>query len=170
MSAELANLIVAQGALPVLVQPALNSGYWPNYAFAPNIGPDFYAYQFPVFSNIAVAGNQTQSITIQNDADFEMREIVYYFNLANAAFTSSARPIPNCTLMLLDTGAGRQLFSNPVPIANIATHGDSTRKPIMWPKIFARNATIQAQVVNFDAAVNTGQLYITLVGRKLFQF
>lgn len=146
-----------------------NYPYNPTYDFPSGIVPDFFAYQFPVVSNLAVDGNVTVSVQIQNDADFECRSIGYYFTLADAAFTQSTRPIPSCTLMLTDTGAGRNLFSNPVPIATIAWNGEGNMRHLPWPKIFGRNANVQATVTNFDAAVTTGQLYLTLLGRKLFQ-
>lgn len=147
-----------------------NYTYRPTYELPDNTMPDFFAYQSAVFSNLAAAtGTSSQQIQIQNDADFELRCIAYYFNLANAAFMQSTRPIPNCTLMITDTGAGRNLFSNPVPIASIAWNGEGDRRDLPWPKIFGRNASVQLTVANFDAAVATGQLYITLLGRKLFQ-
>ena len=145
-----------------------NYGYRPNYDFPKGITPDFFAYQFPVVSNLAAAGNTTVSVQIQNDADFEMRSLAYFFNLANATFLSSTRNIPNCTLMLTESGSGRNLFSAAVPVVSVAWNGEGAMRELPWPKIFGKNSVITATVVNFDAAVNTGQLYLTLLGRKLF--
>lgn len=146
-----------------------NYTFQPTYDLPPGMVPDFFAYQFPVVSNLAAAGTTTVSVQIQRDADFEMRAIGYFFNIANATFQAATRNIPNVTLMLTDTGSGRNLFSNPVPLPTIAFAGDSQNMRLLpWPKIFAINSQVQATIVNFDAAVATGQLYLTLLGRKLF--
>lgn len=146
------------------------ASYQPEYEFPADTIADFFIYQIPVFSNLAAAGGQLQQqVVIQNDAAFEMRAIAYYFNLANAAFTQSTRPIPNCTLQITETGSGRQLFNNPVPIVTVAWNGEGAMRHLPWPRIFDRNAAVQATVVNFDAAVATGQLFISLIGRKLFR-
>jgi hypothetical protein len=153
---------------PVIFNFPANSGYMPSYDLPENMTCDFFVYEFPLVSNLALAGNATPQVQIQNDADFEMRALAYYFNLANAAFTSSTRPIPNVTIMLTESGSGRNLFNNPVPLPNIAWNGEGAMRYLPWPKIFGRNANVQATIVNFDAAVVTGQLFLSMIGRKLF--
>lgn len=129
---------------------------------------DMFSYVFPVFSGIAVAASQTQSLQISADSDFEVLQMAYHMTVAQAAFTDSTRPVPNMSIMLLDTGSGRNLMNNPVPLASIAGTGVN---PYFLPvtKTFARNAQIQATLTNFDAAVATAYVYITLVGRKIYQ-
>lgn len=156
------------GPLSVIVRQPENYGYRPNYEFPQGATPDFFVYQFPVVSNLAVDANVSVSVQIQNDADFEMRSIGYFFNLADAAFTQQTRPVPNMTLMLTDTGSGRNLFSAAVPIPTIAWNGEGSMRELPWPKIFSRNANISALVTNFDAAATTGQMYLSLIGRKIF--
>ena len=63
---------------------------------------------------------------------------------------------------------GCNLFNAAVPIPSICWNGEGAMRPLPWPKIFGRNANIVATVTNFDAAVNTGQLFLTMIGRKLF--
>jgi hypothetical protein len=143
--------------------------YQPVYDFPPGAAFDFFGYQFPTFTAIAVGGNQTQQITIQADSDFEIRRIVYQADLAAAAYVVNAAPIPNYTIQLTDSGAGRNLFNNPAPLANVASLGSfMPQYDLPWPKIIARNSTLLCQLTNFDAAANTYNVRITLLGRKIY--
>ncbi len=134
----------------------------------PNFIYDAFSYVFPVFSGIAVGASQTQTLQIGADSDFEVLQMQYHMTIAQAAFVDSTRPIPNLLILLTDTGSGRQLMNNPVPLASIAGTGV---QPYFLPvtKVFARSAAIQATLTNFDAAVTTAYNYITLVGRKIYQ-
>lgn len=130
--------------------------------------PDWFTYQVPVFSNLAAAGGTaTNQILIQADADFEWVAAVYQFDLAAAAYTYTTRPIPNMTIQITDSGSGRQLMNAAVPVTSIF---GAPEKPQMLPisKVFKRNATIQFTATNFDAAVATGNLRLSLIGWKTF--
>ena len=142
--------------------------YRPTYDLPRGITPDFFIYQFPVVNQLAVDANVTVSVQIQNDADFECRAITYFYNLLDAAFVEATRPVPNWTLMLTESGSGRNLFSAAVPVVSVASNGEAVLRDLAWPKIFGKNSVITATFVNFDAAVTTGQMYLSLVGRKLF--
>src|SRR5262245_3653167 len=136
-------------------------------ANAQYIGEDLFAYAFPELVITAVAGNDTQQVIIQDDSDFELLALMYHFTLANAAFLSGTRPIPNWTVQITDTGSGAALFNVPVPLDSIAVNGESgSPRPLPASRYFRRNSTIQIQVFNFDAAVVSGQARVTMVGIK----
>ena len=136
-------------------------------ANAQYIGSDLFAYAFPELTITTVGGNDQDQLVIQDDSDFEVYNVMYHFTLADAAFTASTRPIPNWTVQITDTGSGASLFNIPIALDTIAVNGESG-SPRMLPvsRFFRRNSTIQIQVFNFDAAVITGKLRVTLVGCK----
>lgn len=153
----------------------------PNYTYLPTydfpvkqngdsaVIPDMFGYVFPTVEDLAAAGGTTQvQVIIQDDSDFEVRRLAYHFTAAEAAITNATAPCPNWTLQLTDTGAGRSLFNNPVPIDTVATGPGMSPRDLPWPKILRRNSTIQATLTNFDAAQATGRLYLVMFGRKLF--
>lgn len=143
--------------------------YDPTYSLDEEIEAELFAYQFPTMGPFTAALAAQAQVQIQANTAFEMRGIVYYWNLNNAAFTSGTRPIPNVTIQLQDSGSGKNLFSAPVPLPSIAEYGEYRRRALLWPRIFMPNATISATVTNFDAAVVTGLLRLTLVGRHLYR-
>lgn len=152
-----------------------NYEYVPTYDFKVPVTFDWFAYVFPTFTALAaLGGTAPQQIVIQADSDFELRRIVYHADRAAAAFTSAAVPIPNYTIMLQDSGSGRNLFNAAVPLSSVALNG-SLGKPegfgnMEWPKIFARNSTVVCQLTNFDAAVADYNVRIVLLGRKIYNY
>jgi hypothetical protein len=144
-------------------------GYDPTYKLGEDWEAEFFVYQFPELAPFTAAATLQAQVVIQANTAFEMREIVYFWNLANAAFTESTRPVPNVTLQLQDSGSGKNLFSAPVPLGSVASYGEARRRAQIWPRVFAPNSTINATVTNFDAAVATGRLRLTLIGRHLYK-
>lgn len=126
---------------------------------------DYFTYQIPVFSNLAVGASNTQQVIVQANTNFEWMQAVYEFDLAAAAFTESTRPIPNCTVLIVDVGSGLQLMNTAVPVTSL--FGPPNR-PYILPitRTFKGNAAIQVTVNNFDAAVTTGNLRLSLIGLK----
>jgi hypothetical protein len=159
----------------VLTASPPNYDYLPTYDFKVPVSFDWFGYVFPTFTALAVAGGTaTQQIIIQADSDFEMRRIIFHADRALAAFTIATIPIPNYTIMLQDSGSGRNLFNAAVPLTSVAMHG-AIGKPegfgnLEWPKIFARNSTIVCQLTNFDAAVADYNVRIVLLGRKIYNY
>lgn len=132
----------------------------------PNLVSDVFFYVLPTFAALAPAGNATQSVNIQADSAFECVAIAFHADIAAAAFLYNTRPIPNVTLILQDTGSGRNLMNGAVPLSalvGVAEHPGY----LPQPKTFNPNATIQATLTNFDAAV-TYNIRLTLIGRKIF--
>lgn len=142
--------------------------YFPTYDMPDSVVADFFIYSFAQIGPLAVAGAGQDQVIIQDDSDFELRALSYHFTLADAAFTQSTRPVPNWTIQLTDTGAGRNLFNNPAPLTSIAYPGEAGVRALPWPKILRRNSTIQITLTNFDAAVATGRCRVAMLGRKLF--
>jgi hypothetical protein len=115
---------------------------------------------------LAPAATQNTVIQIQADADFKILSGAFYADIAAAAFTSATQPIPNVTVLLTDTGNGRQLMDNPLPIQQLFGTG---LLPYVWtvPKMLAARSTLQVQFTNFDAAASYN-IRLAFNGVKLY--
>lgn len=126
---------------------------------------DFYVYEAEALG-IASGGTANDVINIEADSDFILQKLSFQADIALAAYTDSARPIPNVTVQLVDTGSGRQLMQNPIPIPSIFGWGEL---PFVLdnPRKFLRNSTIQVAFANFDAAV-TYNIRLAFIGYKIY--
>lgn len=126
---------------------------------------DFFTYEVD-FSTVLAGSSQTQSFTIQADADFLLSKLAYTANITNAAFTEANRPIPNVSVLIQDTGSGRNLMNLAVPIVNIFGSG---QLPFILPRqrIFLANATVNVTLNNYDAA-QAYNLRLSFIGEKGF--
>ena len=122
---------------------------------------DFYGYQVNVTS-IAAAANATVNINIRAHADFIIHKLAMFCDIAGAVQTDSTRVLPLVTLQLTDTGAGKQFFSDVVPLPILFGAGGG---PFILPgpRRIAANSTLQFAFNNYSAAT-TYRLYLTLLG------
>jgi hypothetical protein len=141
--------------------------YGPTYDWASRVDFDWFSYVLPAFTvDLAAAGTSVVQVTIQADSDFELRQI-------NVAATAPGElDDPLVTLMIQDTGSGRNLMSAPAPISAVANIPGIVYAPrdMVWPKLFSRNATIVATLNNGTGSALTDYVVVTLVGRKIYQF
>ncbi|MHB8674551.1 MAG: hypothetical protein ACYDAK_12865 [Candidatus Limnocylindrales bacterium] len=154
---------------PLIYSLPEDQGYMPSYDWHNPVLFDIFWLVFPTFGPFTAAAQLQQSVNVPNDADFEVRRIMYHFDLAAAALTQATSFVPNITIMLTDSGSGRNLMSAAAPLASIASaEASQSPKDLPWPKIFTRNSTITAVLTNFDAAQTTANVRLTLAGRKIF--
>lgn len=133
----------------------------------PNYGAyDFFVYEVD-FASLAPAGSSTSSFTIQQEADFLLTKITMVADIAGAAFTESTRPIPLATIMVNDTGSGRNLMSSAVPLPNIFGAGGL---PFILPRqrLFVASSVVNITLTNYDAAV-TYNIRLSFIGEKAFR-
>lgn len=142
--------------------------YKPTYDWQQDVEFDVFWLVFPTFGPFTAGLNISASVNVPNDADFECRRISYHFDLAAAALTVATAFVPNITLLLTDSGSGRNLMNAAAPLASIAYPEGQPPQDLAWPKIFTRNSTITASLTNFDVAQTTGNVRLTLGGRKIF--
>lgn len=129
-------------------------------------GPrDFYSYTQRA---AALANGATTSLTFQIEADsyFYMNALSYTADIAAGPLTESTNVLPLVTLTLLDSGSGRQLMANAVPIPSIMGDG---KRPFRLPKPrrFVPTAQITATLVNYSAGT-TYNVSLTLSGFKVY--
>lgn len=104
-------------------------------------------------ANFVAAGVTSAPVNTPIDASamFLWTATSYNANSLNAAQTAATRVYPNCTVLIIDTGSGRQLMDNPVPVPSLA--GDGQFPFILpEPRWIAANSTIQCVYTNFDVA------------------
>jgi hypothetical protein len=145
----------------------------PESIFAPSGGSsyvvpgprDFYSYTQRATS---LASGATTSLTYQIEADsyFYMNALMYQVDEAAADVTYSTNPLGLITVVLFDSGSGRQLMANPTPLSCIMGDG---RHPFRLPKPrrIAPTAQITATLVNYSAST-TYNVSICLSGFKVY--
>lgn len=130
------------------------------------IGYDFFTYEVD-FPLIAPAASQSASFTIQAEADFLLSKLTMTADIVGAAITDSSAPIPLCTLLIQDTGSGRQLSNVPVPLSNMFGSG---KLPFILPRqrVFLARSVVNLTLLNFSAAT-TYNVKLSFVGEKAFR-
>ena len=126
---------------------------------------DFYVYDAEALA-LAPAGVANDIINIESDSDFILQKMTYEADIAAAAFTFTTRPIPLVTIQLIDSGSGRQMMQNAIPISSFMGNGEL---PFILPnpRKFLSNTTIQIAFTNFDAAV-TYNIRLAFIGYKIY--
>ncbi len=135
----------------------------------PGYVEDFTVYELDFTAAELIAGaTVNKAVAIQADSAFKWTKATYYADIAGAVFTDSTRPIPQVALQILDTGSGRQLFNQAVPLVNIFGNG---QLPFILPveRVFQARSSISVSVVNFSAATAYA-LRISLIGSKVFKY
>lgn len=119
------------------------------------------------FAALAAAANATNNINIQADSDFLILATTYHANVANAGQTVSTFTYPLATVLLTDSGSGRQFMDSDVSIPDMFGNGQF---PFVWPqpKLMAARSTLVVKATNYDAA-QAYNLRLNFHGVKLFR-
>lgn len=126
---------------------------------------DFYIYGAN-FLAVAAGVTQTQTLNIQADSDFEVIKLAYASDLAAGVQTDSTRTIPQCSILILDTGSGRQLMNQPIDFTTFFGNG---QEPFILPvpKTFRANTSLSIALTNYSAA-QSYNVRLSLIGSKIF--
>ena len=129
------------------------------------VSTDFFTYELD-FSNLSNGTSATKSINVQADADFVLEKTAYMADLAAAAQTDSGRVVPLVTVLITDTGSGRQFMDNATPIPSLFGDG---RLPFVLPepRLFFARSTISVQVANYSSGSTYG-LRLSFIGYKAY--
>jgi len=115
------------------------------------------------FLAVPAGGQSTGALVIQADADFLIHNQVQY----SGGSTDGTRAIPQAMVMLTDTGTGRQLYSEPVPIDS--QFGSGQLPYILpLPKYMFANSNLSVQVTNFSPA-QIDRLSLVFNGVKVYK-
>jgi len=132
------------------------AGYW----------DDFYVYTPGRFVAIGTGATLTQNINIQSDSDFCLQKLTFQSDVSAAAVTVSSMNQPNVNILITDSGSGRQLMNNVLPISLIFGTGQI---PFILPKPkwFAANSNIVVALTSFEAS-NTPNIQLAFIGFKRY--
>jgi hypothetical protein len=127
---------------------------------------EFFTYQED-FAAIVSGASATGNINIQADSSFVLQKLTFKADIAAATQTANTRVLPNATVVITDTGSGRQLMESAVPITSL--FGDGQLPFILpTPRLFAPRSTITVVVANYDAAA-TYNIQLSFNGYKLYE-
>lgn len=119
------------------------------------------------FTAIAPGASQPQSITIDNDADFEASLGVYFATTVAAPGNQTLNTllVPSA-LVAIETQDTQRVINRPLPVNMI--FGDA-RQPLVLPEVrrFGRRSIITMTVTNQDAAAVLN-LWLGFIGRKVY--
>ncbi len=128
---------------------------------------DFFFYRAYVTS-LASGVSSTSVVSIEANSDFVWLKSSYFADLAGAVQTNDSRVIPLCTVSITDSGSGRNLQSNPIPINSVAGH-DGLPLNLPVPRVFQRNSNVTFTFTNNAVGGTTYlNLTLTLIGYKKF--
>lgn len=119
------------------------------------------------FTGLAAGANSTVNVNIQADADFLIQALTFHANVANAGQTESNFTYPLATVLLTDSGSGRQFMDSDVSIPAMFGNGQF---PFVLPqaKLMSARSTLVCKVTNYDAA-QTYNIRLNFIGVKLFR-
>jgi hypothetical protein len=129
---------------------------------------DFFVYEM-TFDTLLAATAQTGTFTIQAEADFLLSKMVFFASIAGADQTDSSRVIPAVSVVISDTGSGRNLMDSGVPVSSIFGYGDL---PFILPRqrVFIRSSVVNITVSNFSAGTDYDTLRLSFIGEKAFKY
>lgn len=132
-------------------------------------GDDFYVYP-AILGNFAPGDPaRNVAIIIQQDAAFELIELTCSGVLHGAAAPQADSVVLPITVQLTDTGAGRALFFNPIPINTICGTG---KQPFILPvsKVFVPLSTVTVTAQTYDSTNTWDNVWMVLIGRRVFAY
>lgn len=133
----------------------------------PKITESFYIYTVALAATLNAGAQQSIQLSIEADSNFNWVKTAFFASLAGAAQTAASLVIPQVTVSILDSGSGRNLQSNPVPVTSMAGNG---QLPFVLPieQVFKARSTITFTLLNTSAAENYSVLNLSLIGYKTF--
>ena len=129
------------------------------------IAEDYFVYNIR-FQTLNSGDTQTGFIQIEADSDFLIQKLAYFSALDGSQQTFNTTDVPLVTVTIVDTGSGRQLMNNPVPVSDIFGNG-FLPYILPTPKLFTKNSRINVNVFNFGAE-DYANLWLNFQGKKIF--
>lgn len=123
---------------------------------------DWFIYELD-FLGVGFGTTVNGNFQVQADSDFKLIKLTAWAD--DTAGANVANPL--CTLQINDSGSGRNLFSNPVPVRNTFGQGDL---PFILPipRIFKARSNVAVALQNF-AGAGAYNIRLSFIGTKIFQ-
>jgi hypothetical protein len=137
-----------------------NPGQRPKLALA------FFTYSVN-FSAIAGGANGTETFDIEADSDFRLQMLTQFTSIAVAIQTDATRVIPISTVLITDTGSGRNFMDAAQPVNNLF---GTAKDPFVLPraKIFPARSTVRIEMSNLTGAT-TYNITLSFIGVKMYK-
>lgn len=117
---------------------------------------------------LAQNGVANANIQVQADSAFKLIKLGLMADIDGASQLSGTRVIPLVTMQITDTGSGRNLFSNAIPLG--ALFGDGPLPHILpIPRLFLPRSNIALQFTNYNGGAVTYNLRMLFEGTKVFK-
>ena len=133
---------------------------------------DYFFYAATVSGLASTAPSATSLINIDADADFLCTALSYQAVITAAGLgnlvTEATNVIPVVTLQISDTGSGKSMMNQPVPLGSIAGDGKRPYR-LPRPRVFQSNATIQLSWLAYVVAGTTYQINFVMPGIKRYK-
>ncbi len=127
---------------------------------------EFFIYTANI-GTLAAGISSTTRIQIESDSQFVVQKLTYFVtDSSETSQTDATRIVPNLALSIVDTGSGRNLQNDSIPITSICGTGELPHI-LATPKTFKANSIITVQVSNF-ATTNYANIFINFIGKKIF--
>ena len=130
---------------------------------------DFYAYQATATALAAAVGTTaTDIVSIEADANFYLTKISGFGLIGDDAPTvAPAGVIPAVSVQINDTGSGRNLFNEAVPLSAIA--GQAGLPFVLdYPRLIQRNSTLQVTFTQLTDNALYSDVFLTFIGFKVY--
>lgn len=133
-------------------------------------GPrDWYTY-LASFPEIDTLTNATVNVPIEADSNFWLTSIQYFTAItslaAPGAETESSFVLPFLSILITDSGSGRNLMSAPIPLPALLGDGKRPHR-LIHPRLFKRTTNITVALTNYGS-VNYFYTNIVLEGFKVY--
>lgn len=133
-------------------------------------GEDLWAdyYMYPInFGSIVAGATTNATVQVMADSQFEWMRATVQGNIHGGSEPFSDSTLVPITIFITDTGSGRQIMQQALPVNLIAGSG---RLPFMNPedRIFQPSATIQVTAVSYGAS-QYDNIWFCFQGRKIFK-
>lgn len=129
---------------------------------------DFFIYTAN-FGALAVSATEQVNIKIEADSAFVVQKMTYFTTDGSTTQqTESSRIIPNVTIAITDTGSGRNLQNEAIPLTSLAGIGELPHI-LAQPKTFKPNSIIQTTITNLSSADTLANLFVNYIGYKIFR-
>ncbi len=125
---------------------------------------DWYTYSV-LFSDLALGTSQTGSINIEADSDFQIIKLTAAGIID--AETEPVKDVLQCSVLLTDTGSGRNLMNQSVMVPSLFGTGEL---PFILPqpKLLYMRSVLAITITNLSRTVNYQTLQLSFIGRKIY--
>jgi hypothetical protein len=133
----------------------------------PLVAVDWYTYSAQV-TGLTALTSQVTNIQIEADSDFDIIKLTSFGIVTlDTDVNEATRTLPMVTVLLTDTGSGRNLMNIPLAIPSMF---GTAELPFILPvpkRLFAR-ATLAITLQNISTDIDYAYLQVSFTGKKIF--